>query len=132
MIGVTFLAFVVFFLTEEKVAFETRFDFALELIDFIGLVLCLAPFFRGFFALGGPFFLFLRSNTKTKISKNKRSSVVLAAAALPALSFAADLDASAMTGGLDTAKTIVIAVGTAIFAIVGIIAAIRYAKRAAN
>ena len=68
----------------------------------------------------------------TKISKIKRSSVVLAAAALPALSFAADLDASAMTGGLDTAKTIVIAVGTAIFDIVGIIAAIRYAKRAAN
>ena len=68
----------------------------------------------------------------TKISKIKRSSVVLAPSALHALSFAADLDASAMTGGLDTAKTIVIAVGTAIFAIVGIIAAIRYAKRAAN
>ena len=68
----------------------------------------------------------------TKMSKIKRSSAVLVAAALPAVSFAADLDATAMTSGLESAKTIVIAVGTAIFAIVGIIAAIRYAKRAAN
>lgn len=68
----------------------------------------------------------------TKLSKFKRSSAVLAAAALPAVSFAAGLDAGAMTAELDSAKTIVIAVGTAIFAIVGIIAAIRYAKRAAN
>lgn len=68
----------------------------------------------------------------TNLLKIKRSSVVLAAAALPAVSFAADLDAAAITGGLDSAKTIVIAVGTSIFAIVGIIAAIRYAKRAAN
>ena len=68
----------------------------------------------------------------TKMSKFKRSSAVLAAAALPAVSFAADLDATAMTSGLESAKTIVIAVGTSIFAIVGIIAAIRYAKRAAN
>ena len=68
----------------------------------------------------------------TNLLKIKRTSAVLAAAALPAVSFAADLDASAMTAGLDSAKTIVIAVGTAIFAIVGIIAAIRYAKRAAN
>ena len=68
----------------------------------------------------------------TKMSKIKRSSAVLVAAALPAVSFAADLDATAMTSGLESAKTIVIAVGTAIFGIVGIIAAIRYAKRAAN
>ena len=68
----------------------------------------------------------------TKMSKIKRSSVVLAAAALPALSFAAGLDATALTSSLESAETIVIAVGTAIFAIVGIIAAIRYAKRAAN
>ena len=68
----------------------------------------------------------------TKMSKIKRSSVVLAAAALPAVSFAAGLDATALTSSLESAETIVIAVGTAIFAIVGIIAAIRYAKRAAN
>ena len=68
----------------------------------------------------------------TKMSKIQRSSVVLAAAALPAFSFAAGLDAGTLTAELDSAKTIVIAVGTAIFAIVGIIAAIRYAKRAAN
>ena len=68
----------------------------------------------------------------TYMSKIKRSSVVLAAAALPAVSFAAGLDATALTSSLESAETIVIAVGTAIFAIVGIIAAIRYAKRAAN
>ena len=68
----------------------------------------------------------------TKMSKIKRSSVVLAASALPAVSFAAGLDAKALTDSLASAETIVIAVGTAIFAIVGIIAAIRYAKRAAN
>ncbi len=68
----------------------------------------------------------------SNLLKIKRFSVVLAAAALPAVSFAADLEATAMTSGLESAKTIVIAVGTSIFAIVGIIAAIRYAKRAAN
>ena len=68
----------------------------------------------------------------SQILKIKRSSVVLAAATLPAVSFAAGLDATALTSSLQSAETIVIAVGTAIFAIVGIIAAIRYAKRAAN
>lgn len=42
------------------------------------------------------------------------------------------VDATALTSGIDSAKPIIIAVGTAIFGLIGILIAIRYAKRAAS
>lgn len=42
------------------------------------------------------------------------------------------IDATALTSGIDSAKPIIIAVGTSIFGLVGILVAIRYAKRAAS
>ena len=42
------------------------------------------------------------------------------------------LDTTALLAGINSAKPIVIAVGTAIFGVIGILVALRYGKKAAN
>jgi hypothetical protein len=42
------------------------------------------------------------------------------------------LDSAALVSGINLAKPIVIAVGTAIFGVIGILVALRYGKKAAN
>ena len=67
-----------------------------------------------------------------KLSNFKKTLAVLPLAIMSAGAMAADLDASALTAGITEAKTVIIAVGTAIFGLVGLLVAIRYAKRAAS
>lgn len=42
------------------------------------------------------------------------------------------LDPAALVSGINSSKAIVIAVGTAIFGVIGILVALRYGKKAAN
>ena len=67
-----------------------------------------------------------------KLSNFKKTLAVLPLAIMSAGVMAADLDASALTAGITEAKPVIIAVGTAIFGLVGLLVAIRYAKRAAS
>lgn len=67
-----------------------------------------------------------------KLSNFKKTLTAVSLGLISAGAMAADLDASALTAGVDSAKPIIIAVGTAIFGLVGILVAIRYAKRAAS
>ena len=63
----------------------------------------------------------------------QRGVAAVTVAALPALAMAADtIDATKLTEGIDASKAIIIAVATSIFALVGLLVAIRYAKRAAS
>lgn len=67
-----------------------------------------------------------------KLSNFKKTLAVLPLAIMSAGAMAADLDPATLTGGITEAKPIIIAVGTAIFGLVGLLVAIRYAKRAAS
>ena len=67
-----------------------------------------------------------------KLQNFKKSLVALFSGLMSAGAMAADLDASALTAGITEAKPVIIAVGTAIFGLVGLLVAIRYAKRAAS
>ena len=67
-----------------------------------------------------------------KLQNFKKSLVALSLGLMSAGAMAADLDASALTAGITEAKPVIIAVGTAIFGLVGLLVAIRYAKRAAS
>lgn len=67
-----------------------------------------------------------------KLSNFKKTLAVLPLAIISAGAMAADLDAATLTAGITEAKPIIIAVGTAIFGLVGLLVAIRYAKRAAS
>lgn len=63
----------------------------------------------------------------------KYGAAVMTMAALPAISFAnAELNADAMVASITSSKVIIVAVGMAIFSLIGLIVSIRYAKRAAN
>lgn len=62
----------------------------------------------------------------------KYGSAFAVTTALPVLAYADDLSADALTTGITSAKAIIIAVAAAIFTLVGILVAIRYAKRAAS
>lgn len=62
----------------------------------------------------------------------KYGAAAVLMSALPALSFANDIDPSALTSGITAGKAVIIAVATAIFGLLGLIVAIRYGKRAAN
>lgn len=68
--------------------------------------------------------------------RNTATKVALASTALmvSAVSTAApaDIDATQLTAGIEKAGPIIVAVGSAIFVLVGLLAAIRYAKRAAS
>lgn len=67
-----------------------------------------------------------------KLQNFKKSLVALSLGLMSAGAMAADLDAATLTAGITEAKSIIIAVGTAIFGLVGLLVAIRYAKRAAS
>ena len=67
-----------------------------------------------------------------KLQNFKKSLVALSLGLMSAGAMAADLDASSLTAGITEAKPVIIAVGTAIFGLVGLLVAIRYAKRAAS
>ena len=67
-----------------------------------------------------------------KLANFKKTLAAAALACVSAGAMAADLDASALTVGITEAKPVIIAVGTAIFGLVGLLVAIRYAKRAAS
>ena len=67
-----------------------------------------------------------------KLQNFKKSLAVLSLGLMSAGAMAADLDPATLTGGITEAKPIIIAVGTAIFGLVGLLVAIRYAKRAAS
>ena len=67
-----------------------------------------------------------------KLANFKKTLVGLPLAIMSAGAMAADLDASSLTAGITEAKPVIIAVGTAIFGLVGLLVAIRYAKRAAS
>lgn len=43
-----------------------------------------------------------------------------------------EIDTTALVSGINSSKTIVIAIGTAIFGVIGILVALRYGKKAAN
>lgn len=62
----------------------------------------------------------------------KYGSAVVVATAMPAVAFAADIDPQPLVDGISGAKTVIIAVAGAIFTLVGMLVAIRYAKRVAN
>lgn len=51
---------------------------------------------------------------------------------MPVMAMAADLDPTALVSGISKADDIMIAVGTAIFALVGIVVAFQYSKRMAK
>lgn len=67
-----------------------------------------------------------------KLANFKKPLAAVALACVSAGAMAADLDASSLTAGITEAKPVIIAVGTAIFSLVGLLVAIRYAKRAAS
>ncbi|MBQ9183303.1 MAG: hypothetical protein IJV56_10640 [Neisseriaceae bacterium] len=67
-----------------------------------------------------------------KLQNFKKFLVALSLGLMSAGAMAADLDASSLTAGITEAKPVIIAVGTAIFGLVGLLVAIRYAKRAAS
>ncbi len=67
-----------------------------------------------------------------KLQNFKKSLAVLSLGLMSAGAMAADLDASSLTAGITEAKPVIISVGTAIFGLVGLLVAIRYAKRAAS
>lgn len=67
-----------------------------------------------------------------KLANFKKPLVALSLGLMSAGAMAADLDASSLTTGISDAKPVIIAVGTAIFGLVGLLIAIRYAKRAAS
>lgn len=62
----------------------------------------------------------------------KKLAVVATAVTLPVTAMAADIDASALTGGIEGAGAVIVAVATAIFGLVGLLVAITYSKRAAK
>ena len=62
----------------------------------------------------------------------KKLAVVATAVTLPVSAMAAAIDASALTGGIDAAGAVIVAVGAAIFGLVGLLVAITYSKRAAK
>lgn len=67
--------------------------------------------------------------------KMKYGAAVAATTLMTAPVWAADegaLDPSALVSGINSSKVIVIAVGTAIFGVIGILVALRYGKKAAN
>lgn len=70
----------------------------------------------------------------SKLKHNwQRGVAALTVATLPALAMASDtIDATKLTAGIDGSKPIIIAVAASIFALVGLLVAIRYAKRAAS
>lgn len=51
---------------------------------------------------------------------------------MPVMAMAADLDPTALVSGISKADDIMIAVGTAIFSLVGIVVAFQYGKRMAK
>ena len=67
-----------------------------------------------------------------KLANFKKTLVALSLGLISVSAMAADLDPTAMTTGITEAKPVIIAVGTAIFGLVGLLVAIRYAKRAAS
>ncbi|MBR5941326.1 MAG: hypothetical protein IKZ88_08710 [Neisseriaceae bacterium] len=67
-----------------------------------------------------------------KLANFKKPLVALSLGLMSVSAMAADLDPTAMTTGITEAKPVIIAVGTAIFGLVGLLVAIRYAKRAAS
>lgn len=67
---------------------------------------------------------------KNQLKKLGMAAVVVA---LPAVSFAADtIDPAPLVEGITAGKPVVLAVGAAIFALVGLVVALTYGKRAAK
>lgn len=66
--------------------------------------------------------------------KMKYGAAVVATTLMTAPVWAEDaaIDPSALVSGINSSKAIVIAVGTAIFGVIGILVALRYGKKAAN
>ena len=62
----------------------------------------------------------------------KKLAVVASAVTFPVAAMAAEIDASKLTGGIDNASGVIVAVATAIFGLVGLLVAISYSKRAAK
>lgn len=67
---------------------------------------------------------------KNQLKKLGMAAVVVA---LPAVSFAADsIDPAPLVEGINAGKPVVLAVGAAIFGLVGLVVALTYGKRAAK
>ena len=62
----------------------------------------------------------------------KKYAAPVVVASLPAVAMANDLTAEALTSAIGTAKGIVVAIGVAVFAVVGILFALRAGKSAAR
>lgn len=62
----------------------------------------------------------------------KKLALVATAVTLPVSAMAAQIDPTALTGGINDAAAVIIAVATAIFGLVGLLVAITYSKRAAK
>ena len=66
------------------------------------------------------------------LAKFRKSLAVLPLAIMSAGAMAADLDAATLTAGITEARAIIIAVGVAIFSLVGLIVAIHYSRKSAG
>ena len=63
----------------------------------------------------------------------KKTGVALGAVALPVAAMAADnIDPAAMVEGINSGKTVIVAVATAVFALVGLVVAIKFGRKAAG
>lgn len=76
----------------------------------------------------------IRKKQMQKLKQKVQYGVAVAATTLmTAPVWAADnIDTTELVAGINSAKPIVIAVGTAIFGVIGILVALRYGKKAAN
>lgn len=63
----------------------------------------------------------------------KKLGVAAVVVALPAVSFAAEtIDPAPLVEGINAGKPVILAVGAAIFSLIGIVVALNYGKRAAK
>ena len=76
----------------------------------------------------------IRKKQMQNLKQKVQYGVAVAATTLmTAPVWAADeLDATSLVSGINSSKAIVIAIGTAIFGVIGILVALRYGKKAAN